>query len=871
MATPAATTNTETVTNAAAASLAIKTLAKSAVITDRGVKGTAPELSKKESGERDIKTRKRNKSAHGESTRLAEMLSLAAVGFSLFLIAAMITYEINYNSGISGSNICGRVGNVLAGACFILLGKAAFIPVAFGAVWSVILFFRGAVDSSLVKAFGVFVFTAAICILLEHRIPFDSGNGDPRGGLLGSLTTPYVAHGFGAFGTYLIVGIVASIAFTMATDFAFVPLIREAANHLKRAGEEVRDRAVEVSEAESWNARMWALVPGFLRKADTKKDGKKDKKSLFSELESADAKKPLSNAATLVVNAPIVKEEPAPAIPVEVVKEPVADKIVEKESAKKKTNKTGDATKDTTQAALPFPAIPYTLPEPKLLDDVKKGAVGNLNEDVRLMAQRIEEVLHSFGVEVGVVGASRGPAVTLFELEMGEGVTVNLLTARRHDLAIRLKSGGVRFVYPIPGKSTVGVEVPNQKREFVRLRELIDEVPPSKVKAAIPLYLGRDVMNQAVVADLAEMPHVLIAGQTGSGKSACLNAILCSLLLARDPDEVKLILVDPKQVEFSKYDAIPHLMCPIVTVARKVPIVLDWVIAEMENRYELLAKGGVRKISDFNAISKKELKERMGEYYVPDETQLRLPYIVVIVDEMNDLMIQAKKDMEDRITRIAQKSRAVGIHLILATQRPSVNVITGTIKANLPTRIAFQTAQGNDSRVILDQNGAEDLLGKGDFLYKPPGTDKFVRAQGTWVGDEEIERLVKHAKSHGEPRYDIRLIQIRESDDTEDGEDDNDAPAAHSEPTFSGGWSDALFERAVEETLESNRAAASHLQRAFAIGYNRATRILDAMAQLGIVSQYEGSKVRRIMITKEEWAARKTELLQGPGKKDGVA
>ena len=244
------------------------------------------------------------------------------------------------------------------------------------------------------------------------------------------------------------------------------------------------------------------------------------------------------------------------------------------------------------------------------------------------------------------------------------------------------------------------------------------------------MYLGRDVMNRAVIEDLSEMPHLLIAGQTGSGKSACLNAILCSVLLARDPEEVKLILIDPKQVEFSKYEGIPHLMCPIVTVARKVPIVLDWVIAEMEVRYQWLAMTGVRKIADFNALGKREIKERYGDDYDPEKMPLRLPYLVVVVDEMNDLMIQAKKDMEDRITRIAQKSRAVGIHLILATQRPSVNVITGTIKANLPTRIAFQTAQGNDSRVILDQIGAEDLLGKGDFLYKPPALTSSCAPRG---------------------------------------------------------------------------------------------------------------------------------------------
>lgn len=816
----------------------------------------------------DKQTKQRNKKEKGpaQRTHFGEAIAILCIGTSLFLIASMATYRVGYRSGAAGENVCGWIGNVLAGGVFILLGKAAYVPALFCVIWSAILFMRGRIDGAFAKMFGVAVLTVAFGVLLEHRLAFDSSKGDPRGGLLGAALQPYISHGFGVFGTYIILAVVAAISFTMATDYAFVPIVREALGGLKRAGSEVADRAAQMREAETWRDRLFALLPTALG-GKAKKEKSKANDTKTAEKDKFKDKPPLP----LVINPPVaptvpLKEDPIPPIKLDTKNDEEKAKEAEKSSsAKKKDNKSENAKdKDSAQAKLPFPSIPYKLPEPKLLDDANKPASATNTDDVRGIAQRIEEVLKSFGVDVGVVGASRGPAVTLFELEMGEGITVNLLTARRHDLAIRLKCGGVRFVYPIPGKSTVGVEIPNGKREFVRLRELVDEVAPQKVKAAVPLYLGRDVLNRAVVEDLSEMPHLLIAGQTGSGKSACLNAILCSVLLAREPEEVKLILVDPKQVEFSKYEGIPHLMCPIVTIARKVPIVLDWVISEMEQRYLFLAQAGVRKISDFNSISKKDLKERFGDNYIPEETPLRLPYLVVVVDEMNDLMIQAKKDMEDRITRIAQKSRAVGIHLILATQRPSVNVITGTIKANLPTRIAFQTAQSNDSRVILDQNGAEDLLGKGDFLYKPPGTDKFVRAQGTWVGDEEIERLVKHAKSHGEPKYDIRLIQIKESDDTEDEDGGGDAPAHAVEPSFDGGWSDALFERAVEETIESNRAAASHLQRAFAIGYNRATRILDAMAQLGIVSQYEGSKVRRIMITKEEWAARKSEMLQGP-------
>lgn len=886
-----ATSTDPALTGAHAAGASVASIA-AGKLTNRSTEASAASSPARGAENNAQKQRRRNTTKDDSAPigTMGEALAIVSMGLSLFLTASMATFRVAYRPDASGENVCGFIGHALAGAAFVLFGKSAYVPAVFCVIWSAILFLRGRVEGAAVKAFGVAVFTVSLAIILEHALPFDRATGDPRGGLLGAVLHPYVNHGFGSIGTFIIMAIVASISFTMATDYAFVPLVREAISGAKRAGAEVRDRAVEMREAETWGQRALALVPGFLRgknKATKDKTGDKDRNK-SKEAAPAVATAPVRPATPLVINPPLpptapLKEEPLPPVKIDLrggdeTKSKDQDADATKNSAtdasRRREAKPGDknaaktAVADSVQSKLPFPAIPYKLPEAALLDDVKKKPGGESHDDVRTLATRIEEVLKSFGVDVAVVGASRGPAVTLFELEMGEGITVNLITARRHDLAIRLKSGGVRFVYPIPGKSTVGVEVPNGRREFVRLREIVDEVPPQKVKSAVPLYLGRDVMNRAVVEDLSEMPHLLIAGQTGSGKSACLNAILCSVLLARDPEEVKLILIDPKHVEFSKYDGIPHLMCPIVTIARKVPIVLDWVISEMEERYELLAIAGMRKISDFNACSKKELKERMGENYDPEETRLRLSYLVVVVDEMNDLMIQAKKDMEDRITRIAQKSRAVGIHLILATQRPSVNVITGTIKANLPTRIAFQTAQGNDSRVILDQNGAEDLLGKGDFLYKPPGTDKFVRAQGTWVGDEEIERLVKHAKSHGEPKYDIRLIQIKDSDDS--GSEGGDSGGQKADATFEGGWSDALFERAVEETLESNRAAASHLQRAFAIGYNRATRILDAMAQLGIVSQYEGSKVRRIMITKEEWSARKSELMAGP-KRGGAA
>jgi DNA segregation ATPase FtsK/SpoIIIE, S-DNA-T family len=762
--------------------------------------------------------------------RFREAGALVLLGASAFLIAAVATYSVEYRPGATSANVCGYVGHVLSHAATIVIGTAAYVPLAFAATWAVILFLRGRVDAPLAKVFGVVALTTVLSVLLEHRRPLGTFAGDVRGGLLGVAVEPYLSHGFGAFGTYLVLGVVGALSFAIATDFAFYPLLLEGWRGLGAASREARARAKALRAASSWRQRLVAMLPSIARRPRAR-------------LSPVETSKPAHDP-------PAAAAERGPAL------EPAGGPKEASASPRRRS-------KEDPSPSLPFPALPYRLPETRLLEEATKPRFAGTDGEVRTTAGRIEEVLRSFNVEVKVVGASRGPAVTLFELQLGEGMVVNRLTARTHDLAIRLKSGGVRFVYPIPGKSTVGVEVPNVRRELVRLRELVDEVPATRTKAALPLYLGRDVMNRAVVEDLTEMPHLLIAGQTGSGKSACLNAILSSVLLSRAPEDVRLILIDPKQVEFSKFEGIPHLMCPVVTIARKVPIVLDWVIADMEERYTLLAQAGVRKIADYNALSRKELKERLGEAYEPDETRLRLPYLVVVVDEINDLMVQAKKDMEDRITRIAQKSRAVGIHLILATQRPSVNVITGTIKANLPTRIAFQTAQGNDSRVILDQIGAEDLLGKGDFLFKPPGTDKFVRAQGTWVGDEELDRLVRHVKSLAEPQYDIRLTQIREAPDAAGG----DAPP---EATFEAGTKDPLFERAVEETIEANRAAASHLQRAFAIGYNRATRILDAMAMLGIVSQYEGSKVRRILVTKEEWTARKAEILKGSLKGRGA-
>jgi S-DNA-T family DNA segregation ATPase FtsK/SpoIIIE len=426
----------------------------------------------------------------------------------------------------------------------------------------------------------------------------------------------------------------------------------------------------------------------------------------------------------------------------------------------------------------------------------------------------------------------------MYEVELSAGTKVARISALSDDLAIALKAPSVRVVAPIPGKSTIGIEVPNIERETVFLKALsVDEIYDER-RFAIPLLLGMDVGGKKLIDDLAKMPHLLIAGATGSGKSVCINAIICSILLTRSPDDVKLILIDPKMVELQSYQRVPHLLCPVVTNMRKAPGVLEWAVQEMEERYERLSEAGVRHIADYNKLGEAGLKERLEDAF-SDDTPTHLPYIVVVVDELADLMMQAAKEIETSITRLAQKSRAVGIHVILATQRPSTNVITGLIKANMPTRIAFQVASKIDSRVILDYNGAEALLGAGDMLYAPPRLSALWRAQSTYVSDAEIRRIVNHAAQCGAPRFIPELLSLKKGGEGDELE------------------ADELYDDAVRIILKSQRGSASLLQRALGIGYTRASRLIDLMTANGVVGDFKGSKAREVLMSLDEWQANK--------------
>ena len=472
-----------------------------------------------------------------------------------------------------------------------------------------------------------------------------------------------------------------------------------------------------------------------------------------------------------------------------------------------------------------FPPITLLSPgDPKEIKGGKKA--------VTETASKLQKTLYSFGVSAKVENVSVGPAITRYELKPAEGVRVSKIANLADDIALNLAAESIRIEAPIPGKQAVGIEIPNTENEVVHLRDIIASDSFQNHKSKLAFALGKDVAGKEVVADIAKMPHVLIAGATGSGKSVCINTLIASIIYKAKPSEVKLLMVDPKVVELSVYNGIPHLLIPVVTDPKKAAGALAWAVQEMINRYNLFAQKGVRDIKGYN-----EAVEKEGETG-------KLPQIVIIIDELSDLMMASPKEVEDSICRLAQMARAAGMHLVIATQRPSVDVITGVIKANIPSRISFAVSSQVDSRTILDMVGAEKLLGKGDMLFYPSGAPKPTRIQGAFVSDKEVEKLVDFLKSQGEVTYSDEILeQIENSDktDKELAEEDEDQT------------SDPLLMEAIETVVETQQASTSFIQRRFKVGYARAGRIIDQMEERGIISGYQGSKPREVLMSKERW------------------
>ena len=469
---------------------------------------------------------------------------------------------------------------------------------------------------------------------------------------------------------------------------------------------------------------------------------------------------------------------------------------------------------------------PYHFPS---LDILAKGKGSQSNgEEVAQNAMMLENVLSNFGITAKVVNATQGPTVTRYEIEPAPGVKVSRIVNLTDDIALNLAAQHIRMEAPIPSKSAIGIEVPNKTTEAVHLRDVLDCSDFKDARGGIPVGLGKDIAGKPVITDLAKMPHLLVAGTTGSGKSVCVNTLISSILFSRKPEEVKLLLIDPKMVELSIYNGIPHLMAPVVTDMKKAAAVLRWAVREMEARYKAFAASGKRDIKSYNEAHPKAA----------------MPLIVLIIDELADLMMTAPDDIEESISRLAQMARAAGIHMVLATQRPSVNVITGSIKANVPSRISFAVGSQIDSRTILDMAGAEKLLGKGDMLFAPIGANKPIRVQGAFISDDEVEHLVEFVKAQREPEYDDTVTQEAEKETEKESSEENDI------------YRDELLERAVNLVMESGQASVSMLQRRFRIGYTRAARLVDTMEDLKIVGPSMGSKAREILMSPEQAKAR---------------
>ena len=556
---------------------------------------------------------------------------------------------------------------------------------------------------------------------------------------------------------------------------------------------------------------------------------------------------PQKDAAVPETSAPKAAEPERPENPVkpEIVEVPRPDRPVTPPTAPA-PERPAMPLKEPAPEELNFSDV-YTLPPVNLLNPVqKKLTQADIDNEIDRNSRKLVEALQSFGVQTKLVGVSRGPSVTRYELQPAPGVKISKITGLQDDIALNLASAGVRIEAPIPNKSAVGIEVPNKARDTVFFRELVDTTEFKKsFDKKLETVLGKDISGAMVTCNIAKMPHLLIAGTTGSGKSVCVNSIIMSILMKSTPQDVRLIMVDPKKVEFMMYNGIPHLLIPVVTDPKKAAGALAWAVNEMLNRYKQFSDNNVRDFTGFNELAKD-----------PDSGLMKMSHIVIFIDELADLMMASPKDVEDSIVRLAQMARAAGMHLVIATQRPTVNVVTGLIKANIPSRIALMVASQTDSRVILDVSGAEKLLGNGDMLYMPVGLPKPVRVQGCFVSDKEVERVVEFIKQTFQAEYD-ELVMEEVERQTEMVASAQDSKSSGNLDSGDIDTSDERLEEAIDFVVESGTCSTSSLQRRLKLGYGRAARLVDIMEEMGIVGPLEGSKPRQVLMTKQEWAERK--------------
>ncbi len=793
------------------------------------------------------------------------------------------------------TNACGYWGALIASMMMDGLGIASAIVIgAMGAVATALLV-RGQVDAPVLRSLGGTIVLLAIATV-GAMLPIET-EGMPvvgGGGYLGAMTSMWLLDHFAPAGAWILSMTALSVGLLLTTDYALLyagkvivskgakvsrsgisraagalPVARrrrrpftdldqpitidgdeeeyeeedDSEDELPRSEPKIKFRqpkkkeSADVDESHEQTADE-ELADDEDEYEDESLEYDEEEEDEYDEEEDEETAPPTRDIE--VADQPIrLRSDQGHELPKPKVKVPKKKRKVEKQPDERQ-----ELFKNVKESA-PLGFEDYRLPSLHLLEQSDDICYEEQLHEVRRKAHVLEETFRDFGFNIRVVEIETGPVIAQYEIELEAGLRLSKITGLADDLAIALRVPSVRIVAPIPGKNTVGIEVPNETRQVVRLRDVIEESDTRSAKMNIPVFLGKDVSGNPMVVDLAKMPHLLIAGRTGTGKSVCLNAIISSVLMCCRPDEVRMLMIDPKMVELSGYGRLPHLMHPVITDMKKAEAILAWAVEKMEERYSLLAKVGVRHINSFNDLGRDEILRRLevdesdgsaGD--VPD----KLPFIVIVADEMADLMMTAGKDVEQHIIRLAQKSRAVGIHLILATQKPTVDVITGLIKSNLPARLSFQVASKTDSRVVLDENGADKLLGNGDMLFLWPGTSTLIRGQGTYLSDEEIDSICEHC-SIGEQNFVGELMNLKIE---KDGEGDGTSMDKIKKR-------DELYDSAIEVVIREGRGSCSLLQRCLGIGYGRAAKLIDFMAEDGIVGEYNGSKAREVVMTMAQW------------------
>lgn len=758
-----------------------------------------------------------------ERTSRLDVAALALLACGLLVAVCVLTHDPHaagaYPPPAKAPNLLGRPGAWLGQALFDALGLAVYLLLASWFVLVVLLVLRRGWLRWSLRLAGWLLLLPAVAMAAELIGP--RGPGVPAGGSLGAYLAGWLHGRLPAWGVAPVVGLIVLVGLVLALDVVLWQSVRQTWAVLRRP------------LGVSWRAFRWWLRRRVHRQP-------------ADPVATTDKAPPITRTPVPVPDeeqgpAPAPALAPAPAangraIPIHHHQATGPGHV---EAPDPRVMVRGRGTGGLQSEADRF--TDYELPPLSLLEDPQPVPHDIHDQMLHDTAALLEKTFKDFSLNVRVVGINTGPVITQYELALETGLRVNKVTVLADDLALNLKVPSVRIVAPIPGKNTVGIEVPNEHRAMVRLKEVLLTAGKRVAKMRLPLFLGKDAEGKPLVYDLADMPHLLIAGRTGTGKSVCLNSIILSMLMTRRPDEVKLIMIDPKRVELADYARLPHLMHPIVTDMKKAEAILAWAVDKMEERYDLLSRARVRNIASYNELSADELVKRLAPADEEERARIpeKMPCIVIIVDELSDLMMMLKKEIETHIIRLAQKSRAAGIHLVVATQKPTVDVITGLIKSNLPARICFQVSSRTDSRVVLDEMGADKLLGKGDLMFLQPGTSTLVRAQGTYLDDREIERVVGGLQ--GEPCFAEELIHLKLTG----------AAGGNLAETLKA--RDELYEAAIDIVVREGRGSVSLLQRSLGIGYGRAARLIDFMAEDGIVGSYNGSNAREVLYTPDQW------------------